>query len=188
MHFSQSPNTSKCILLRPFMTSSGTSNAFFLHLTCLLTHRKCIVQTNKMFRMQKLQPIQATCSQMKCIFCSIRLVLFETIEMHFSVIVTISSANVFFLVRNCASKCISFKLSRATPHPTHCFASSMHFWKHFYVCSFPDEMCCLQFNHSTRPKGVQARARTRARKEKKIRIRHLANVFFLQGHFDFENF
>ena len=129
--FSQSPNTFKCILLRPFMTSSGTSNAFSLHLPCLLTHLKCIVQTNEMFRMQKLQPIQATSSQIKCIFCSIRLVLFETIEMHFSVIVTIFVCKMCFFksgtvfpnafLSNCPERLLH--IERIALHPQCIFGS-----------------------------------------------------------------
>ena len=145
------------------MTSSGTSNAFSLHLTCLLTHLKCIVQTNKMFRMQKLQPIQATSSQIKCIFC-IRLVLFETIEMHFSVIVTIFVCQMHFLSPELYFQMHFFQTVQSDSFTSNALLCILNaFLGAFYVCSFPDEMCCLQLNHATRPTAYKhARAHTRA--------------------------
>ena len=174
------------------MTSSGTSNACSLHLTCLLTHLKCIAQTNKMFRMQKLQPIQTTSSQIKCIFCSIRLVLFETIEMHFSVIVTIFVCQMYFLSPELYFQMHFFQTVQSDSFTFNALLCILNaFLGAFYVCSFPDEMCCLQFNHSTRPTAyTRARAHARVRK-RKFAFDTMQMYFFLHGHFDlrtFENF
>ena len=162
-----------------------------MHFLCTyLAHLKCIVQTQQNVSNGKTSTNSGD-------FFTNQNVLFafdlsETIEMHFSVLFTIFVCQMHFLSSELCFQMHFFQTVQSDSFTSNSLLCILNaFWEHFMFVSFPDKMCCLQFNHASCPTAC-TRARTRACTEKENSHSTPCKMyFFLHGHFDlrtFENF